>query len=30
VVGICEAAGMRRLGEGERTGWGWRDEIAKL
>ena len=30
VVRICEGAGMRRVGEGEVGGWGWRGEVANL
>lgn len=30
VVRICEAAGMKRLAEGEQESWGWREEVARL
>lgn len=30
VVGLCERAGMKRLGGTEGHAWGWREEVAKL
>lgn len=30
VLQICKAAGMRKLGDGEIDGWGWRKEVANL
>lgn len=29
-IRICEAAGMRRIGEDEPGGWGWRTEVADV
>jgi alkylhydroperoxidase/carboxymuconolactone decarboxylase family protein YurZ len=30
VIRICEASGMGRIGDGEKGGWGWRQEVANL
>ena len=30
VIEICKASGMKRLGDGENGGWGWRSEVANL
>lgn len=30
VIRVCEAAGMRVLGERRLDGWGWHGEVAKL
>lgn len=30
VIRICEASGMRALGDGVPGGWGWRAEVAKI
>lgn len=29
-IRICEAAGMRRIGEDEPGGWGWRSEVSSV
>lgn len=30
VLRICELAGMKRLDDGAASGWGWREDVAKL
>lgn len=29
-IRICEAAGMRRIGEDEPGGWGWTSEVSSV
>ena len=30
VIKICEASGMKTIGEDVPAGWGWREEVANL
>lgn len=30
VIRICEASGMRKIGDNEPGGWGWREPVANL
>lgn len=30
VIQICEASGMKTIGDGVPAGWGWREEIANI